>query len=625
MMRKRGSLFGGRLPFGKILEKSLDAVVIVDGKNEVVFFNPAAEKLWGHDAGSVLGRNVSMLVPKAHQDRHDGYIDRHRRTGDNRLVESSVEMDLPHASGREIPISLSLFDIEIFGERGYVAFARDITRERELREQMSQTLEQAADAVVTIDEDNRISFFNAAAERLWGYDRDEVIGENVRMLVPERHQSSHDEYVNRNRRTGEDRLVGQSVELDSRRKNGETFWLNLSLSKTVLKDRTLYTAFARDITDQVEQRERLRLLSLVANETNNSVIITDAAGRIEYINRGFTSLTGYEADEVMGERPGDLLQGPDTDPADVERIRQGLAGGEPFYEEILNYDKWGKPYWISLVINPVRDERGQVTRYISIQANISDRKRANLENQVKLDAIRRTQAVIELDAEGAPLSCNEQLIDWLGVRSEADALERVQVRQRVPDKEWKKLSTRSSVSTRLSVPRPDGEKLDLEVMLNPVVDESGKLVKLIAYGTDVSERNRMVQHTRSALEGVLDRIGSIVTSIDGIADQTNLLSLNAAIEAARAGEHGRGFAVVAEEVRALAKRSSVSVGEIGELLEQTRHTAEELSDWIGGSREGERSGPGGPGDQGRRGKPYRSAGDPRVTGSETKAVTKKAS
>ncbi|MFP4463528.1 MAG: methyl-accepting chemotaxis protein, partial [Guyparkeria sp.] len=199
---------------------------------------------------------------------------------------------------------------------------------------------------------------------------------------------------------------------------------------------------------------------------------------------------------------------------------------------------------------------------------------------------------------------------------------RVQVRQRVPDKEWKKLSARSSVSTRLSVPRPDGEKLDLEVMLNPVVDESGKLVKLIAYGTDVSERNRMVQHTRSALEGVLDRIGSIVTSIDGIADQTNLLSLNAAIEAARAGEHGRGFAVVAEEVRALAKRSSVSVGEIGELLEQTRHTTEELSDWIGGSREGAQNGPGG---QGRREKRYRSAGDPRVTGSETKAVTKKAS
>ncbi len=589
MVSKRGSFWGRisrrDIPFGAILEKSLEAVVIVDGNNEVVFFNPAAERLWGRDAGSVIGRNVKLLVPQAHQDRHDGYIDRHRRTGENRLVDSTVEMDLPHASGREIPISLSLFGIEIFGGQGYVAFARDITREKELREQMSQTLEQAADAVVTIDEKNCVTFFNAAAERLWGYDRDEVIGRNVRMLVPERHQSNHDEYVNRNRRTGEDRLVGQSLELDSQRKNGEKFWLNLSLSKTVLKDRTLYTAFARDITEQVEQREKMRLLSLVADETNNSVIITDADGRIEYVNRGFTSLTGFETAEVLGERPGDLLQGKDTDPADVDRVRQGLASGEPFYEEILNYDKWGKSYWISLVINPVCDERGRIIRYISIQANITDRKRDNLENQVKLDAIRRTQAVVELDAEGSPLSCNQVLVDWLGVDSERKALERARIREQVKDADWKKLAARTSITNTLSLSRADGEALDLEVMLNPVVDESGNLVKLIAYGTDVSERNRMVDHTRSALEGVLGRIGGIVRSIDGIADQTNLLSLNAAIEAARAGPHGRGFAVVAEEVRALAKRSSVSVGEIGELLAQTRHTTDELSDWIGGPRE----------------------------------------
>jgi len=619
-MSKRGSIFGGLfksgIPFGRILEKSVDAVVIIDGNNEVTFFNTAAEKLWGYRADQVMGRNVKMLVPKEHQSSHDGYIARHRRSGDDKLVNGTVELDLPHADGREIPISLSLFDIDIHGETGYVAFARDITAEKELREQMSQTLEQAADAVVTIDENNRVSFFNAAAEQLWGYHRDEVIGENVRMLVPPRHQSNHDDFVNRNRRTGEDRLVGQSLELDSVRKNGEVFWLNLSLSKTELKDRTIYTAFARDITEQVNQREKIRLLSLVADETNNSVIITDASGRIEYVNRGFTSLTGYDVDEVLGERPGDFLQGPDTDPTDVERIRQGLARNEPFYEEVLNYDKWGKSYWISLVVNPVRGERGQVVRYISIQANITDRKRANLENQVKLDAIRRTQAVIELDAEGAPLSCNEQLIDWLGARSEAEALERVQIRQRVPDKEWKKLSARTSVSTALSVPRPDGDKLELEVMLNPVVDESGKLVKLIAYGTDVSERNRMVNHTRSALEDVLDRIGSIVTSIDGIADQTNLLSLNAAIEAARAGEHGRGFAVVAEEVRALAKRSSVSVGEIGELLDQTRHTTEELSDWIGGSRKD---------DQERKDSARRSADSARSSGTRSDSARQKAS
>lgn len=586
-MGKRRSFFGlipRGLPFGDVLEKSLDAVVIIDGSNNVVFFNRSAEKLWGYPAAKVLGRNVKMLVPKVHQDRHDGYIERHRQSGENRLVDSTIELDLPHASGREIPVSLSLFGVDIRGEAGYVAFARDISEEKAVREQMTQTLEQAADAVVTIDEDNCITFFNAAAERLWGYDRDEAIGQNVRLLVPERHRANHDDYVDRNRRTGEDRLVGQSLELDSVRKNGEVFWLNLSLSKTVLRDKTIYTAFARDITEQVKQREQLSLLSLVANETNNSVIITDADGRIEYVNDGFVTLSGYDVNEVMGQRPGDLLQGPDTDPDDVARIREGLASGQPFYEEVLNYDKWGSPYWISLVINPVRDDAGRVVRYVSIQANITDRKRENLENEVKLDAIGRSQAVVELDAAGEPLGCNGIFVDWLGARDESAALAAANIREQIPETDWKKLRARQSITTSLHLKRPDGGRLDLEAMLNPVVNESGDLVKLIVYGTDVSERNRMVDDTRDALESVLDRIGGIVTSIDGIADQTNLLSLNAAIEAARAGPHGRGFAVVAEEVRALAKRSSESVGEIGDLLDKTRETTDQLSDWVGGDR-----------------------------------------
>lgn len=611
-MGKRRSLFGllpRGLPFGDVLEKSLDAVVIIDGSNDVVFFNPAAEVLWGYPAKAVIGRNVKMLVPKAHQDGHDGYIDRHRKTGHNRLVDSTVELDLPHASGREIPVSLSLFGVDIYGEPGYVAFARDISEEKAVREQMTQTLEQAADAVVTIDEDNRITFFNAAAERLWGYGRDEAMGENVRLLVPDRHRANHDGFVNRNRRTGEDRLVGQSLELDSVRKNGEVFWLNLSLSKTVLRDKTIYTAFARDITEQVKQREQLSLLSLVANETNNSVIITAADGRIEYVNDGFVSLTGYDVDEATGQRPGDLLQGPDTDPADVDRIREGLASGQPFYEEVLNYDKWGAPYWISLVVNPVRDETRRVVRYVSIQANITHRKRENLENQVKLDAIGRSQAVVELDAEGEALSCNRVFVDWLGARDETAAIASALIRKQIPDTEWQSVRARRSITTSLHLKRPDGGQLDLEAMLNPVVNESGELVKVIVYGTDVSERNRMVNQTREALESVLDRIGGIVTTIDGIADQTNLLSLNAAIEAARAGTHGRGFAVVAEEVRALAKRSSESVGEIGDLLDKTRETTDQLSEWVGGDRRTEGHAPVGGSRQSRR-QPGGAAGAP---------------
>ena len=115
-------------------------------------------------------------------------------------------------------------------------------------------------------------------------------------------------------------------------------------------------------------------LSLVADETDNSVIITDAKGIIEYVNPGFAKLTGHTFEDAVGRRPGELLQGPHTSDETRARIRRNLEAKVPFYEEILNYTKNGEPYWISLAINPIFDESGQLTKFVSIQANIDETK-----------------------------------------------------------------------------------------------------------------------------------------------------------------------------------------------------------------------------------------------------------
>ena len=118
-----------------------------------------------------------------------------------------------------------------------------------------QILEQALDAVVSIDENNCITFFNAAAERLWKYRRDEVMGQNVKMLVPRMHQSQHDGYVDRNRQTGQDRIVGTSRTVEIHQKGGTMVWGLLSLSRVKLEHETHYTAFVRDITEDMERRQ----------------------------------------------------------------------------------------------------------------------------------------------------------------------------------------------------------------------------------------------------------------------------------------------------------------------------------------------------------------------------------
>ncbi|CAN0577653.1 unnamed protein product, partial [Ectocarpus sp. 12 AP-2014] len=371
----------------QVLEQALDAVVSIDEKNCITFFNAAAEKLWGYQRSEVLGQNVKMLVPRDIQGEHDSYIGKNRETGKDIIVGTSRDVLMTRKDGTTLWANLALSKVVQGRSITYTAFVRDISAERSNREIINQTLEQALDAVVTIDEDNNITFANAAAEELWGYDRTEMIGQNVKMLVPHDIQARHDDLVNANRRTGVDKIVGTTREVPVFRRNGEKRWASLSLSKIRLDDRILYTAFLKDVTEEVTRRAEFQMLSMVANETDNAVIITDPNRHIVYVNHGFTQLTGYHLDEVQGKSPGDLLQGPHTDEATVEKIRTKIRNNEPFYDEILNYDRDQKPYWVSLAINPVFNESGKLTHYISIQANVTQTKEQSLEFTRRFEAI----------------------------------------------------------------------------------------------------------------------------------------------------------------------------------------------------------------------------------------------
>ncbi|MDZ7654233.1 MAG: PAS domain S-box protein [Burkholderiaceae bacterium] len=118
-------------------------------------------------------------------------------------------------------------------------------------------------------------------------------------------------------------------------------------------------------------------LAEVAAMTSSAVVVADAEGRVEWINAGFTRLTGYTIDEIRGRKPGAVLQGPGTDPATVQQIRACLARGEGFSGiEILNYHKDGRPYWVLLEVQPVRDASGRVVRYVSTESDVTAQRAA---------------------------------------------------------------------------------------------------------------------------------------------------------------------------------------------------------------------------------------------------------
>ncbi len=567
-----------------VLEQALDAVVSIDTQNNVTFFNKAAEDLWRIPRDKVLGKNVKMLVPALMRRDHDAMVNRNRTTGENRIVGTMREVLIERADGTQCTVGLTLSRITTAEGICYTAFLKDISALRAAEKQLRETLDQAIDAVVEIDDLNQVTFFNPAAEALWGFERDEVIGRNVDMLVPHHHRAQHDDYVNRNRMTGVNRIVGSFREVELVRKDGEKRWASLSVSKVPRDNGAItYTAFLRDITADVAQREHIRLLSLVADETDNSVLITDVSGRLVYVNAGFCRLTGYTAEEVLGRKPGHFLQGPETDPETVNRIRKALAEGKPFYEEILNYDRNGSPYWISLAINPVRDKAGRIESFISIQANITPTKLASLEFGRKLEAISKSAAMAEWDSDGQAIAANDCLRKYLG-RQQLPALKDL-----LGSNAISALNQTGEQQKEVIFTTAQGQDAIFEAYFLTLTDIKGTIQKYLMYGADITARAQAVKDTNEAVHDVTrssKEISDVVETIEAIARQTNLLAMNASVEAARAGEAGRGFAVVASEVRSLAERAREATESVNEKIGATRDRVERLARTINRLRGG---------------------------------------
>ena len=267
-------LLGHKARLEAIVQSAMDAIITVDAGQRIVLFNAAAEHMFGCSRSDAIGEPLDRFIPARFRAAHHAYVERFARTGNtSRRMGLQSALWALRADGAEFPIEASISQAKAGGQKLLTVILRDITermsaahalelsrgevRAGELR--LNAIVQSAMDGIITVDSDQRVVLFNAAAEKMFGCSVAEATGSSLDRFIPQRMRAGHHAHVEHFARTGEtSRRMGIRSRLLALRADGTEFPIEASISQVVIGGQKLLTVILHDITQRARAEEEIR-------------------------------------------------------------------------------------------------------------------------------------------------------------------------------------------------------------------------------------------------------------------------------------------------------------------------------------------------------------------------------
>jgi PAS domain S-box-containing protein len=447
----------------------------------------------------------------------------------NTFTTESSDSDITNAN---IHIELTLNPVydEQRNVIGVGCFCRDIT----LRKQAEQKLREANeryrivsmatnDATLEWDMINDTLVWNQRLYTIFGYNEDEIVPNN-RWWFGKIHPDDSERILGDLEKTIAQKESNWSSTYRIQCADGSYKYvfgrghISYSGGKPIRMLETI-----QDIDNLMKATDEIRNLSLVASKTDSLVLITDAQERIEWVNESFIKTTGYTLGEIAGKKSEDFLVGPETDRFALERMRRNLAAGIPVSEEVLNYTKDGRKFWLKKNINPVFNNQGAVIKFISVETDISIHK----EYEKNITAIARELSVLienanaiifGFDRNGYVNEWNKVAVSATGF-TKSEALEKKVTRFLIEPENHEKgrqmmdIVLKGNPVSLLEFPivNRNGDRHILLLSATPRRNASGEIVGVLVVGQDITE---LTQYRKSLEEKVKERTQELKTALE---------------------------------------------------------------------------------------------------------------